>query len=78
MKTVCNTSRIKKKKHFLAIKFIFPAISRVISATQFRRLNVVLSIIAITLSALVPAIINTIVTFLPLTALFIKIVRVHH
>jgi hypothetical protein len=61
-------------KQRLAIRFILPAISRVISSTLFLSLRGNRLSISITFSDDVPATIATIVPFFPLAALLVKTV----
>lgn len=67
-------TRVALGKHFLAINPMFAAMSNVISETVFRSLSGVFSIIAMTVCALVSAIIATMVPFFPFAALLVKIV----
>jgi hypothetical protein len=69
-----SVTRVAFGKHFLAINPIFPATSSVISSTRFRCLSGIFYIIAITVSAFVPATIATIVPALPLAVLLVKMV----
>ena len=64
----------KGKGHPLHYKNSYQLIVMVISLTRFRCLRGIFSITPIIVSALVPAIIATIVPFLPLPDLLVKIV----